>query len=104
MIGSDGELDEEREAFGADYDTSHGTLMRYPDGRALHAVTITLSLDSRVHAKIVSDRIGHAHEGITVQIYGHRSTGPRPRSGRTRRRPHPTPPRRRRLDDAPEAG
>lgn len=23
----------------------------------------------------VSDRIGHAHEGITVQIYGHRSTG-----------------------------
>jgi hypothetical protein len=28
-----------------------------------------------VHAKIVSERIGHAHEGITVQIYGHRSTG-----------------------------
>jgi integrase len=35
----------------------------------------TLSLDGGVHAKIVSDRIGHAHEGITVQIYGHRSTG-----------------------------
>lgn len=31
--------------------------------------------DSGVHAKIVSDRIGHAHEGITVQIYGDRSTG-----------------------------
>ena len=28
-----------------------------------------------MHAKIVSDRIGHAHEGITMQIYGHRSTG-----------------------------
>ncbi len=91
----------EREAFGADYDTSHGKLMRYPDGRALHADTITrrlnrlvdlagvrrirlhdvrhthatLSLDSGVHAKIFSDRIGHAHEGITVAIYGHRSTG-----------------------------
>ena len=75
--------------------------MRFSDGRALHADTITprfnrlvdlagvrrirlhdvrhayatLSLDSGVHAKIVSDRIGHAHEGITVQIYGHRSTG-----------------------------
>lgn len=35
----------------------------------------TLALDSGVHAKVVSDRIGHAHEGITVQIYGHRSTG-----------------------------
>ena len=35
----------------------------------------TLSLDSGVHAEIVSDRVGHAHEGITVQIDGHRSTG-----------------------------
>lgn len=94
-------LDEERDAFGAGYDTSHHKLMRYEDGRRLHADTITrrfnrlvdlagvrrirlhdirhtyatLSLDSGVHAKIVSDRIGHAHEGITVQIYGHRSTG-----------------------------
>jgi integrase len=94
-------LDHEREAFGPDYDTSHTKLMRYEDGRPLHADTITrrfnrlvdfagvrrirlhdirhtyatLSLDSGVHAKIVSDRIGHAHEGITVQIYGHRSTG-----------------------------
>jgi hypothetical protein len=33
------------------------------------------SLDSGVHAKIVSDRIGHAHEGVTVPIYGDRSTG-----------------------------
>ena len=94
-------LDEERAAFGAGYDSDHCKLMRYPDGRALHADTITrrfnrlvdlagvrrirlhdvrhtyatLSLDSGVHAKIVSDRIGHAHEGITVAIYGHRSTG-----------------------------
>ncbi|MHA6796474.1 hypothetical protein ACVGVM_23625 [Pseudonocardia bannensis] len=35
----------------------------------------TLSLDNGVHAKILSDRISHTHEGITVQIYGHRSTG-----------------------------
>ena len=67
----------------ADYDISHGKLMRYSDGRALHADTITrrfnrlvdlagvrrirlhdvrhtyatLSLDSGVHAKIVSDRM-----------------------------------------------
>ena len=94
-------LDDERAAFGPDYDGVHGKLMRYPDGRRLHADTVTrrfnrlvdlagvrrirlhdvrhtyatLSLDSGVHAKIVSDRIGHAHEGITVQIYGHRSTG-----------------------------
>ena len=94
-------LDDERDAFGPDYDATHGKLMRYADGRRLHADTVTrrfnrlvdlagvrrirlhdvrhtyatLSLDAGVHAKIVSDRIGHAHEGITVQIYGHRSTG-----------------------------
>lgn len=94
-------LDDERAAFGAGYDTSHSKLMRFEDGRRLHADTVTrrfnrlvdlggvrrirlhdvrhtyatLALDSGVHAKIVSDRIGHAHEGITVQIYGHRSTG-----------------------------
>jgi hypothetical protein len=94
-------LDDERAAFGTGYDTSHSKLMRYEDGRRLHADTVTrrfnrlvdlagvrrirlhdvrhtyatLSLDSGVHAKIVSDRIGHAHEGITVQLYGHRSTG-----------------------------
>ena len=59
----------------------------------------TLSLDSGVHAKIISDRIGHAHEGITVSIYGHRSTGHDRAAaelvaGLIRRR----------LDDAPEAG
>ena len=59
----------------------------------------TLSLDSGVHAKIISDRIGHAHEGITVAIYGHRSTGHDRAAaelvaGLIRRR----------LDEAPEAG
>src|SRR5690242_10255605 len=34
-------LDDEREAFGADYDSNHHKLMRYPDGHALHADTIT---------------------------------------------------------------
>ncbi len=34
-----------------------------------------LALDGGVHAEILDDRIGHAHEGITVQIDGHRSTG-----------------------------
>ena len=83
------------------HDAGHGELMRYPDGRARHADTITrhsnrlvdlagvrrirlhdvrhtyatLSLDSGVHAKIVSDRIGHAHQDTTVRISGHRSTG-----------------------------
>ena len=53
-----------------------------------------------MHAKIVSDRIGHAHEGITVAIYGHRSTGhdraaaDLVAAGLIRCR----------LDDAPEAG
>jgi len=59
----------------------------------------TLSLDSGVHARIISDRIGHAHEVITVAIYGHRSTGHDRAAaelvvGLIRRR----------LDEAPEAG
>jgi integrase len=93
-------LDREREAFGAGYPI-HGKLMRYEDGRPLHADTITrrfnrlvdlagvrrirlhdirhtyatLSLDSGVTPKIVSDRIGHADLSVTFQVYGHRSTG-----------------------------
>ena len=93
-------LDREREAFGASY-PAHGTLMRYEDGRPLHADTITrrfnrlvdlagvrrirlhdirhtyatLSLDSGVTPKVVSDRIGHADLSVTFQVYGHRSTG-----------------------------
>jgi integrase len=83
--------------------------LRRPDhaGRAgrdrrLHDLRHTyaaLSLDNGVHAKIVSDRIGHAHEGVAVQIYGHRSTGHDREAaelvaGLIRRR----------LDDAPVAG
>jgi integrase len=34
-------LDTEQEVFGKDYDTSHGKLMRYEDGRRLHADTGT---------------------------------------------------------------
>ncbi|HEX6403929.1 MAG TPA: tyrosine-type recombinase/integrase [Pseudonocardiaceae bacterium] len=93
-------LDSEREAFGPGYPT-HGKLMRYEDGRPLHADTITrrfnrlvdlagvrrirlhdirhtyatLSLDSGVTPKIVSDRIGHSDLSVTFQVYGNRSTG-----------------------------
>ncbi len=94
-------LDAERETFGAGYHEDHNKLMRYEDGRRLHADTITrrfnrlvdlagvrrirlhdvrhtyatLSLDSGINAKIVSDRIGHSDMSVTFQIYGHRSTG-----------------------------
>ncbi|MGH3854103.1 MAG: tyrosine-type recombinase/integrase [Pseudonocardiaceae bacterium] len=93
-------LDRECEAFGAGYPT-HDKLMRYVDGRPLHADTITrrfnrlvdlvgvrrirlhdirhtyatLSLDSGVTPKILSDRIGHSDMSVTFQVYGHRSTG-----------------------------
>jgi integrase len=93
-------LDKEHETFGAGYPT-HGKLMRYEDGRPLHADTITrrfnrlvdlagvrrirlhdirhtyatLSLDSGITPKIVSDRIGHSDLSVTFQVYGHRSTG-----------------------------
>ena len=118
-------LDEERTAFGADYDGSARQAHALPGRSTAHADTMTrrfnrlvdlagvrrirlhdvshtyatLSLDSGVHAKIVSDRIGHAHEGVTVQIYGHRSTGHDREAaelvaGLIRRQ----------LDDGPEAG
>jgi hypothetical protein len=35
-------LDGERAAFGSGYDTSHSKLMRFEDGRRLHADTVTL--------------------------------------------------------------
>ena len=35
----------------------------------------TLSLDSGVEPKILSDRVGHANMNITFQIYTHHSTG-----------------------------
>jgi len=35
----------------------------------------TLSLDSGITPKILSDRIGHLDRRVTFQVYGHRSAG-----------------------------
>jgi integrase len=35
----------------------------------------TLARDSGINGKIVTDRLGHANETVTQQIYTHRSTG-----------------------------
>jgi hypothetical protein len=93
-------LDAEHEAIGEIYHNS-GKLVCHPDGRPVHADTITdrfnrlvdqagvkrirlhdvrhtyatVSLDSGVDPKIVADRIGHANMAYTLQIYTHRSTG-----------------------------
>jgi integrase len=93
-------LDAEREAFGDSYQNS-GKLVCHPDGRPVHADTITdrfnrlvdragvkhirlhdvrhtyatVSLDSGIDPKIVADRIGHANMAYTLTIYTHRSTG-----------------------------
>jgi hypothetical protein len=66
-------LDEEREAFGVGYDTSHSKLMRYADGRALHADTIT-----RRFNRLVEPRRGQAHPAARRQAHlrpGDRLTG-----------------------------
>jgi integrase len=93
-------LDGEREAFGASY-PDHGKLMCFEEGRRLHPDTITsrfnrlvdqagvrrirlhdvrhtyatLARDLGVNGKIVTDRLGHANESVTQQIYTHKSTG-----------------------------
>lgn len=93
-------LDAERKAFGTSYQ-DHGKLMCHPNGTLIHPDTVTrrfnklvdragvprirlhdvrhtyatLSLDSGIDPKIVSDRIGHANMAYTLQIYTHRSTG-----------------------------
>ncbi len=93
-------LDEERQAFGSAYPT-HGALLVWPDGSRPHPATITsrfnrlvdlagarrirlhdmrhtystMSLDSGVEPKILSDRVGHANMNVTFQLYSHRSTG-----------------------------
>jgi integrase len=93
-------LDIEREAFGASY-PDHGKLMCFEDGRRLHPDTVTsrfnrlvdlagvrrirlhdvrhtyatLARDLGVNSKIVTDRLGHANESVTQQIYTHKSTG-----------------------------
>jgi integrase len=95
-----GMLDEERAAFGSAY-PAHGKLMVFEDGRRLHPDTITsrfnrlvdragirrirlhdirhtyatLARDLGVNGKIVTDRLGHANEAVTQQIYTHKSTG-----------------------------
>ncbi|MFB9741755.1 tyrosine-type recombinase/integrase [Pseudonocardia sulfidoxydans] len=94
-------LDVETEAFGSGYDSSHNKLLRYEDGRMLHADTITrrfnrlvdqaevrrirlhdvrhtyvtLAMDIGTSTKVISDRVGHSNESVTQQVYGHRSTG-----------------------------
>ena len=35
----------------------------------------TMAMDAGVNPKLLSDRIGHANELVTLQIYTHRSTG-----------------------------
>ena len=93
-------IDAERSAFGASY-PDHGFIAVGPDGRRLHPDTLTrrfnrlvdraavprirlhdvrhtyatLAMDSGVDPKILSDRIGHANTGITMQVYTHRSSG-----------------------------
>jgi integrase len=95
-----GMLDKERAAFGPSY-PDHGKLMVFEDGRRLHPDTITrrfnalvdragvrrirlhdvrhtyatLARDLGVNGKIVTDRLGHANESVTQQIYTHQSTG-----------------------------
>jgi integrase len=93
-------IDREREAFGASY-PDHGKLMCFADGRRPHPDTVTsrfnrlvdqagvrrirlhdvrhtyatLARDLGVNSKIVTDRLGHANESVTQQIYTHKSTG-----------------------------
>jgi integrase len=93
-------LDEERTAFGACY-PDHGKLMCFENGDRLHPDTVTrrfnrlvdragvrpirlhdirhtyvtLARDHGVDSKVVTDRVGHASENVTRQIYTHRSVG-----------------------------
>ena len=93
-------IEGERDAFGTSY-PDHGMLMCFEDGRRLHPDTVTsrfnrlvdqagvrrirlhdvrhtyatLARDLGVNSKIVTDRLGHANETVTQQIYTHPSTG-----------------------------
>lgn len=93
-------LDQERRDLGPDYH-DHGVLFCWEDGRPpppdtitrrfkqlaaaaalpeidLHDVRhtyATLARDLGVNGKIVTDRLGHANEAVTQQIYTHKSTG-----------------------------
>jgi integrase len=93
-------LDVERQAFGGAYPEG-GWLFVWENGQRPHPDTVTdrfnrlvdsagarrirlhdvrhtyatLSLDSGVEPKILSDRVGHSNPTVTFQIYAHRSTG-----------------------------
>jgi integrase len=93
-------LDEERAAWGGDYPT-HGKLFCWHDGRPIHPDAITkrfarlvdktglpkitlhgvrhsyatLAMDAGENPKTLSERIGHASVGFTMQTYVQRSTG-----------------------------
>ena len=93
-------IEGERAAYGATY-PDHGKLMCFEDGRRLHPDTVTrrfnrlvdqagvrrirlhdvrhtwatLARDLGVNGKIVTDRLGHANESVTQQIYTHKSIG-----------------------------
>jgi integrase len=92
-------IEGERDAFRTSY-PDHGMLMCFEDGRRLHPDTVTsrfnrlvdqagvrgirlhdvrhtyaaLARDLGVNSKIVTDRLGHANETVTQQIYTHPST------------------------------
>ncbi len=93
-------LDVERQAFGPAY-AAGGWLFVWENGQRPHPDTVTgmfnrlvdaadsrriglhdvrhtystLSLDSGIEPKILSDRVGHSNPTVTFQIYAHRSTG-----------------------------
>lgn len=50
-------------------------LSRYRLNDDVRHTYATLSLDSGVEPKILSDRVGHSNPTVTFQIYAHRSTG-----------------------------
>lgn len=93
-------LDVEQQAFGPAYpaagwlfvwengqrphpDTVTGTFNRLVDAAGARRIRLhdvrhtysTLSLDSGIEPKILSDRVGHSNPAVTFQIYAHRSTG-----------------------------
>ncbi len=100
LAGYLAKLDKERKAFGASYPT-HDKLMCFEDGRKLHPDTVTrrfnrtvdlagvrhirlhdirhtyvtLARDNGMDSKVLTDRVGHASETVTKQIYTHRSVG-----------------------------
>ncbi|MEN3264321.1 MAG: hypothetical protein V7646_1215 [Pseudonocardia sp.] len=93
-------LDDERAAFGTAC-AAGGWLFVWLDGRRPHPDSVTdrfnrlvdragarrirlhdvrhtystLSLDTGIEPKILSDRVGHSNPAVTFQIYAHRSTG-----------------------------